>query len=596
MRAAGPPGRPRRGAHRHRRRGARGPSTPSTSAAGWRWSCRRRSSSPTRSLTNVLPGELPAEAAPTDEADALQDALARARADGFVARLPAGPHTSLGERGVTLSGGQRQRLALARALALQPGLLVLDDATSAVDPVVEAEILAGLRSSRAPATLLVVAHRLSTIRLADRVLFLERGRLVASGTHDDLLGSPAYAALARAYERRRATGPITEPATAADDRRRGGRRDRARARSSRMPVTPTDRARRSCGGRCGAARPCGAGLAFTLLLALVAALGRGLDPRPHPADRRPRAGAGLPARLRARPPAWSRSSSPASSTCQPRPVAAARPRHRRTPSTSYGSTPSPTSAGSASKPTPGRVAACGWPGSQRHREHRTLPPVGRDRLGRGRRADRGRPGGHGGLRLAAGVVGARRCCWCTVPILRRHPAPPARGPTTACGRRWLHDGRGVRVPDGGGHHPGLRPGGAGPGAGPPRRAGPVPGAHARRPLDGAGVHDRRPVRRGDLVAVAAVGAWYGRGLGHRRGRADRLPVPRHPAAEPGERARRGPRPDPGRHRRVAQGARRAGPARSTWSSPTPGSPLPPGPLRGPGRRACTSPTARGPRC
>ena len=165
--------------------------------------------------TNVLPGELPAEAAPTDEADALQDALVRARADGFVARLPAGPHTSLGERGVTLSGGQRQRLALARALALQPGLLILDDATSAVDPVVEAEILAGLRSSRAPATLLVVAHRLSTIRLADRVLFLERGRLVASGTHDDLLELPAYAALARAYERAD-DRTDQEPATAAD--------------------------------------------------------------------------------------------------------------------------------------------------------------------------------------------------------------------------------------------------------------------------------------------------------------------------------------------------------------------------------------------
>jgi len=154
-------------------------------------------------------------AAPTNEADALQDALVRARADGFVARLPAGPHTSLGERGVTLSGGQRQRLALARALALQPGLLILDDATSAVDPVVEAEILAGLRSSRAPATLLVVAHRLSTIRLADRVLFLERGRLVASGTHDDLLELPAYAALARAYERADDRAD-QEPATAAD--------------------------------------------------------------------------------------------------------------------------------------------------------------------------------------------------------------------------------------------------------------------------------------------------------------------------------------------------------------------------------------------
>lgn len=145
----------------------------------------------------------------------LEEALVRARADGFVARLPDGAHTSLGERGVTLSGGQRQRLALARALALQPGLLILDDATSAVDPVVEAEILAGLRSSSAPATLLIVAHRLSTIRLADRVLFIERGRVVASGAHEDLLARPAYAALARAYERAdRAAGAAPDPGVA----------------------------------------------------------------------------------------------------------------------------------------------------------------------------------------------------------------------------------------------------------------------------------------------------------------------------------------------------------------------------------------------
>jgi ABC-type multidrug transport system fused ATPase/permease subunit len=76
---------------------------------------------------------------------------------------------------------------------------VLDDATSAVDPVIEAEILEGLRRERA-STLLIVAHRLSTIALADRILFLDAGRLVATGTHDQLLALPAYAALARAYE------------------------------------------------------------------------------------------------------------------------------------------------------------------------------------------------------------------------------------------------------------------------------------------------------------------------------------------------------------------------------------------------------------
>jgi ATP-binding cassette subfamily B protein len=135
----------------------------------------------------------------------LDEALVLARADRFVAELPAGSDTRLGERGVTLSGGQRQRLALARALALRPGLLILDDATSAVDPLIEAEILAGLRTGRAgaggaAATLLIVAHRLSTIRLADRVVFLDHGRVVASGRHEDLLELPVYAGLARAYE------------------------------------------------------------------------------------------------------------------------------------------------------------------------------------------------------------------------------------------------------------------------------------------------------------------------------------------------------------------------------------------------------------
>jgi ABC-type multidrug transport system fused ATPase/permease subunit len=130
---------------------------------------------------------------------AVLDALGRARADRFVAALPRGLDTVLGERGVTLSGGQRQRLALARALVRHPRLLLLDDATSAVDPVVEAEILDGLRAGRS-ATTLVVAHRLSTIRLADRVVFLDRGRVVAEGTHDQLLDLPSYRRIVHAYE------------------------------------------------------------------------------------------------------------------------------------------------------------------------------------------------------------------------------------------------------------------------------------------------------------------------------------------------------------------------------------------------------------
>jgi ABC-type multidrug transport system fused ATPase/permease subunit len=135
--------------------------------------------------------------------DELAWAVEQARAQRFVARLPAGLDQQLGERGVRLSGGQRQRLALARALLRRPGLLLLDDATSAVDPLIERQILDGLRDSL-QATTLIVAHRISTIGLADRVLFLDGGRIAASGTHRELVASvPAYATLARAYDRDR---------------------------------------------------------------------------------------------------------------------------------------------------------------------------------------------------------------------------------------------------------------------------------------------------------------------------------------------------------------------------------------------------------
>ena len=128
-------------------------------------------------------------------------ALRAAQADGFVAALGHGLDTSLGERGTSLSGGQRQRISLARALVRRPRLLILDDATSAVDPEVEARILQALRTGGTGATLLVVAYRKATIALADEVIHLQDGRIADRGTHAELLErSPAYAHLVNAYE------------------------------------------------------------------------------------------------------------------------------------------------------------------------------------------------------------------------------------------------------------------------------------------------------------------------------------------------------------------------------------------------------------
>ncbi|MFT4010864.1 MAG: ABC transporter ATP-binding protein [Nocardioidaceae bacterium] len=136
--------------------------------------------------------------------DAVWDALRVAQADGFVRQLPEGLDARLGERGTTLSGGQRQRLSLARALVREPRLLVLDDATSAVDPEVEARILSALRT-QTDATVVVVAYRKATIALADEVVFLVDGRIGDQGTHAELIArNPAYAELVNAYEREEA--------------------------------------------------------------------------------------------------------------------------------------------------------------------------------------------------------------------------------------------------------------------------------------------------------------------------------------------------------------------------------------------------------
>jgi ATP-binding cassette, subfamily B, bacterial len=132
--------------------------------------------------------------------DEVWAALRVAAADDVVRRLPEGLDTRVGERGATLSGGQRQRIALARAVVRRPRLLVLDDATSAVDPAVEARILDALRDAERPSTVVVVAYRQATIALADEVVWLEGGRVLARGSHEQLLAEvPGYAALVRAY-------------------------------------------------------------------------------------------------------------------------------------------------------------------------------------------------------------------------------------------------------------------------------------------------------------------------------------------------------------------------------------------------------------
>jgi ABC-type multidrug transport system fused ATPase/permease subunit len=125
----------------------------------------------------------------TDEEIARAASLAQAHE--FIERLPEGYETVIGERGITLSGGQRQRLAIARALVMEPRILILDDATASVDATTEAKIRLGLREAMKGRTTIIIAHRLSTISLADELVVLDGGSIVGRGTDEELLQTNA---------------------------------------------------------------------------------------------------------------------------------------------------------------------------------------------------------------------------------------------------------------------------------------------------------------------------------------------------------------------------------------------------------------------
>src|SRR5215213_1984696 len=133
-----------------------------------------------------------AYARPEASREEIEEAARRAQAGAFIRGLPDGYETMVGERGLTLSGGQRQRVAIARALLADPRILILDDATSSVDATTEAAIKAGLQEAMSGRTTFVIAHRLSTVSLADEVIVMDGGRIVDRGTHEELLASCGF--------------------------------------------------------------------------------------------------------------------------------------------------------------------------------------------------------------------------------------------------------------------------------------------------------------------------------------------------------------------------------------------------------------------
>jgi len=133
---------------------------------------------------NILYGRPDASSA------AFDDAVQTAHVDEFVEPLPEGYATEVGESGVMLSGGQRQRITIARAILKDPSILVFDEATSALDAKTERTVQDALDALRGRRTVFIIAHRLSTIRRADRILVLDTGRVVQTGTHDELMAQP----------------------------------------------------------------------------------------------------------------------------------------------------------------------------------------------------------------------------------------------------------------------------------------------------------------------------------------------------------------------------------------------------------------------